>query len=84
MTLEVVCSAEWPTAFGHPASICRVLCFLMYSLLMPLFVFLAFESFLLAGVFIDAARIAAGKLVLLNHQSAGHAGLIRRCLGLRQ
>lgn len=79
MRLEVIRAGEGSClATLDPACIQTVLVLLVHGLLMPLFVFLALEALLLAGLLVDAVRITASKLVLrdddltVNARLAGH------------
>ena len=84
MTLQVVGSAKRCAAFGYPALIFRMIFTLMNGLFMSLFMLLAFKSFLLLSMFVNAARITAGEFILFNNQGTVHTGLGRRGLGLRR
>lgn len=75
MTLQVIRPRERRRlTSANPALIQTVLGFLMHGLLMALLVLLALEAFLLAGLFVDAARVGAGEFVLGDDDVAVDAG----------
>ena len=60
---------------GHPALVQAVLVLLVDGLFVAFLVLLALEAFLLACLFIDAARIAASKLILGDDDFTVDTGL---------